>query len=104
MSTVAHWNLAPASRKRNGQRTTSGASAVESTMCRLGIPFRDGDRSDQMVSDRSSRVAGYVHRGGGEGAGRRVGDRTVSAERSPGARWWTISSTVMVAMGSSCRT
>jgi len=41
MSTVAHWNLAPASRKRNGQRTTSGASAVESTMCRLGIAYRE---------------------------------------------------------------
>ena len=66
------------------------------TTFRLPIPLRDGDRSDQMVSDRSSRVAGYLHR--------RVGDRTVSAERSPGARWWTISSTVMVAMGSSCRT
>ncbi len=74
------------------------------TTFRLPIPLRDGDRSDQMVSDRSSRVAGYLHRGGGEGGGRRVGDRTVSAERSPGARWWTISSTVMVAMGSSCRT
>ena len=57
MSTVAHWNLAPASRKRNGQRTTSGASAVESTMCRLGIGgfLRS---AQQEVADEFDRLFG----------------------------------------------